>query len=63
LTAVARPLGARLPASARTFWRESPIGYGLSTLVTFHYFALTNVLFFTGIEGSTRYLGPLLGLG
>ena len=60
VAAPARTLGARLPAGLRGFWRDSRAGYGLSALVTFHYFAFTNILFFTGIEGATRFVAALL---
>ena len=61
----ARVLGRYVPPSVRAFWRESWVGYALSAAITFHYFALTSVLAFTGIERAgvyaTALLGPLLG--
>lgn len=58
----ARALGRKLPASLRTFWRESPVGYALSALLTFHYFAFSSVLVFTGIDRAGVYAARLLGL-
>jgi alginate O-acetyltransferase complex protein AlgI len=61
----ARALGRYLPSRVRAFWRESWLGYVLSAAITFHYFALTSVLVFTGIERAGVYvislLAPLLG--
>ncbi len=61
VAAPARTLGARLPAGWRSLWRGSRAGYALSALVTFHYFAFTNILFFTGIEGAKAFSAALFG--
>ena len=61
----ARAVGRYLPVRVREFWRESRLGYALSMVITFHYFALTSVLVFMGIEQAGVYarslLAPLLG--
>jgi D-alanyl-lipoteichoic acid acyltransferase DltB (MBOAT superfamily) len=57
----ARTLGARLPEGWLRFWRDGPAGYGLSALLTFHYFAFTSILVFTGLEGAVDYARALLG--
>lgn len=60
VAAVARPLARRtVPAPIHRAWATSVPGYALSALLTFHYFALTNILFFTGIEGAADFLTAL----
>jgi alginate O-acetyltransferase complex protein AlgI len=58
----ARTLGEKLPAGFLAFWRDTRAGYVLSTLLTFHYFAFTSILVFTGLDGATDYARALLGL-
>lgn len=62
VAALARPLARRLvPDPLHRAWSTSWPGYALSALVTFHYFAFSNILFFTGIDGGTRFLAALFG--
>jgi D-alanyl-lipoteichoic acid acyltransferase DltB (MBOAT superfamily) len=58
---LARPLGARLPAGVRSAWRNTRLGYAASCLVTFHFFALSNVLVFCDLEGALAYGRRLIG--
>ena len=55
----AKPAGALLPAPLRAMWSGTRAGQVMSTLLTFHYFAATNILFFTGIDGSVAFFGSL----
>ncbi len=57
----AEPLGRRLPAGVSTWWRKSRLAFALSTALTFHYFALSNVLVVADIEAAVVYLGLLFG--
>ncbi|MFQ5513660.1 MAG: MBOAT family O-acyltransferase [Myxococcota bacterium] len=53
---VARPIGRLLPRSLVAWWRHSRCGYAISTLVTFHAFALPTVLVVADVESSLHYL-------
>ncbi len=58
----ARSAGRLLPAPVRAFWRDTRMGHALSALLTFHYFAFSCVLVFTGLEGGLAWATGLLGL-
>jgi alginate O-acetyltransferase complex protein AlgI len=57
----ARPAGRYLPSGLVAWWRRSPVAYALSTLLTFHAFALSNVLVFSDIPQALRYFASLTG--
>ena len=58
----ARAAGRLLPAPVRAFWRETRAGHALSTLLTFHYFAFSCILVFTGLDGGLAWATGLVGL-
>jgi len=58
----ARALGARLPRRLVAFWRDTRLGYALSALVTFHYFAFTSLLVFVRLDGAGDYARALFRL-
>jgi D-alanyl-lipoteichoic acid acyltransferase DltB (MBOAT superfamily) len=62
VTRFARPLGAKLPSVLRSRWRSSRLGYAVSCLLTFHYFAAANVLVFCDIGRAVAYGQRLIGL-
>lgn len=62
LARFARPLGGLLPASLRSAWQNSPIGYVASCLLTFHYFALSNVLIFCDSDRALAVVVRLFGV-
>ncbi len=59
----ARDVGRRLlPAGLLRWWRTNPLGYALSTAITFNFFALTSILVMTDLERALRCWRALLGV-
>ena len=58
---VAPGLGRRLPEPLVSWWRAHPLAHAMSVLLTFHYFALSNVLVFSDLERGLHFLARLLG--
>ena len=57
----ARTVGRRLPPPFRAWWRTSPLAYGLSTLLTFHYFAFSTLFVVTDVGPALHTLWLLAG--
>ena len=57
---VARDLGRQLPPAVVAWWRRSPLGYALGTVLTFNYFSLAIIFVVTDVTSSLHYLGRLL---
>ena len=58
----ARPLGKRLPPALVAGWRSTRTGYVVSCALTFHYFALANVLIFCDFDRASAYVRGLVGV-
>jgi alginate O-acetyltransferase complex protein AlgI len=59
----ARRLGRHLPDPLVRWWRRHPVAYALSALITFHAFALSNILVVAHLPQSLAFYRQLFGLG
>jgi D-alanyl-lipoteichoic acid acyltransferase DltB (MBOAT superfamily) len=59
---VAGEFGRYVPDPLLRWWRRHPVAYALSALVTFHVFAISNVLAAADLEHSLAFYRQLFGL-